>query len=107
VETSVYLAAKAHGHGIGRALYGTLIRILEAQGFVQAIGAIALPNDPSVRLHEAVGFVKAGTYAQVGYKMGEWRDVGLWQRALAPATNPPREPIPFAEVGISDASLRV
>ena len=101
VETSVYLAPAAQGRGIGRHLYAVLIRILEAQGFVQAIGAITLPNDPSVRLHEAVGFVKAGVYAQVGYKMGEWRDVGLWQRALAPATNPPREPIPFVEVGIS------
>lgn len=100
VETSVYLAPVAQGRGLGRILYGELIRILEAQGFVQAIGAITLPNDPSVRLHEAVGFVKAGVYAQVGYKMGEWRDVGLWQRALPPAANPPREPIPFAQIGI-------
>ena len=100
VETSVYLDPGAQGRGIGRRLYATLIRMLEAQRFVQAIGAITLPNDPSVRLHEEMGFTRAGMYAQVGYKMGEWRDVGLWQRALAPGTNPPREPIPFAEVEI-------
>ena len=100
VETSVYLAAGAQGRGIGRTLYGALIRTLEAQGFAQAIGAITLPNDASVRLHEALGFARAGVYRQVGYKMDRWHDVGLWQRALAPAANPPREPIPFAKIGI-------
>ena len=100
VETSVYLAGGAQGRGIGTALYGALIRTLEAQGFAQAIGAITLPNAPSVRLHEALGFVQAGTYRQVGWKMGAWHDVGLWQRALAPATDPPREPVAFADIGI-------
>jgi L-amino acid N-acyltransferase YncA len=97
VETSVYLASSAHGRGLGRQLYGKLIQLLEVQGFAQAIGAITLPNAASVRLHESLGFAPAGVYRQVGYKMGEWWDVGLWQRALAPATNPPRDPIPFAE----------
>jgi L-amino acid N-acyltransferase YncA len=100
VETSVYLAPGAEGRGTGKALYGALIRTLEAQGFAQAIGAITLPNPASVRLHEAVGFVEAGIYRQVGWKMGAWYDVGLWQRALAPAANPPREPKPFLETGI-------
>lgn len=100
VETSVYVARAAQGRGIGRRLYGALIRTLEAQGFAQAIGAVTLPNPASVRLHESLGFVAAGIYRQIGYKMGAWHDVGLWQRALGPAANPPREPIPFAEIGI-------
>lgn len=100
VETSVYLAPAAQGQGIGRTLYGALIRTLEAQGFVQAIGAITLPNAASVGLHEALGFEPAGIYRQVGYKMGSWHDVGLWQRALAPVAIPPAEPIPFSEIGI-------
>jgi phosphinothricin acetyltransferase len=79
VETGIYLAAGAHGRGIGRAL----------------LGAIALPNDPSVRLHEALGFVHAGTYRGTGFKMGEWMDVGLWQKDLAPRTPAPGEPLPF------------
>ena len=100
VETSVYLAAGAQGRGIGRTLYAALIRTLEAQGFAQAIGAVTLPNDASVRLHEALGFEQAGVYRQVGYKLGAWHDVGLWQRPLAPVANPPREPAPFAAIGI-------
>jgi phosphinothricin acetyltransferase len=100
VETTVYLAAGAGGRGIGHALYGSLIATLVAQGFAQAIGAVTLPNPASVRLHEKLGFTRAGIYRQVGYKMGRWLDVGLWQRVLAPAANPPTEPRAVAEVGL-------
>ena len=92
VETSIYLGARYGGRGVGTSLYRLLNETLEAQGFAQAIGAITLPNAASVRLHEALGFSTAGVYRQVGYKLGQWHDVGLWQRALAPACNPPTEP---------------
>ena len=59
--------------------------LLERQGYVTAIGAIALPNDASVRLHEALGFVHAGTYRGTGFKLGQWIDVGLWQKELGAA----------------------
>ena len=96
VETTVYLDPTAQGRGIGRSLYTALIPLLEAQGFTQAIAAITLPNAPSVRLHESLGFAQAGIYREVGYKLGEWRSVGLWQRALAPRSETPEEPRPFA-----------
>lgn len=96
VETSVYVAQGAHGRGIGRRLYETLLPLLESQGFTQAIAAITLPNAPSVKLHERLGFALAGSYRDVGYKLGAWRSVGLWQRALAPRREPPPEPVPFA-----------
>lgn len=96
VETSVYLAPAAQGHGLGQQLYRALLATLEAQGFTQAIAAVTLPNPASVALHEALGFERAGIYRQVGYKLGEWHDVGLWQRALAPATDPPLQPRPVS-----------
>ena len=98
VETSVYLDRSQCGRGLGRPLYERLLGLLERQGFVQAIGAVTLPNEASVTLHERLGFAKAGTYRQVGWKCGRWLDVGLWQRALARATVPPTEPRPFGEV---------
>jgi len=98
VETSVYMAEDAIGRGIGRRLYLTLLETLEAQGFAQAIGAITLPNPASVALHGALGFTQAGTYRQVGYKLGAWHSVGLWQRPLASMSSPPAEPRPVAEV---------
>ncbi len=95
VETSVYLRPEAQGRGIGRLLYAPLLGLLEAQGYTQAIAAIALPNDASVRLHEQLGFRHAGTYAQVGYKLGRWWDVSLWQRPLALAVDDQPEIISF------------
>ena len=47
VETSIYLASGTQGQGNGRQLYNALIDTLRAQGFVHAIGSIALPNDHS------------------------------------------------------------
>lgn len=96
VETGIYLAPDAHGRGIGRALLSKLLQLLERQGYVAAIGAVALPNDASVALHEKLGFTYAGTYRGVGHKFGEWMDVGLWQKELAPRVDEPAEPIPFA-----------
>jgi L-amino acid N-acyltransferase YncA len=95
VETTVYVAGDAHKRGIGGALYGALLRMLEAQGFAQAIAAITLPNPASITLHERHGFRRIGAYEAVGFKQGGWHSVGLWQRALAPLTDTPAEPKPF------------
>ena len=95
VETGIYLAAEAQGRGIGRALLSALVELLERQGYVAAIGAIALPNGASVALHEQLGFYHAGTYRQVGFKKGQWLDVGLWEKELAPRSATPTEPKPY------------
>jgi phosphinothricin acetyltransferase len=95
VETTVYLAPGRRRRGLGSALYGVLLPLLEAQGFSQAIAAITLPNEASVRLHERLGFEPAGVYRDVGHKLGAWRSVGLWQRGLAPLSETPAEPRPY------------
>lgn len=100
VETSVYVTGAVQGQGVGRLLYEALIDTLRAQGFTQAIGAIALPNDHSIALHEAVGFRRAGFFREVGYKHGRWIDVGYWQCELNDADTPPREPRSFGDVGL-------
>lgn len=92
VETSIYLRGEACGRGIGGTLYPRLLAMLEAQGFTQAIAGISLPNAASVALHERLGFRRAGTYEAVGWKLGGWRDVGLWQRPLAVPGDRPHEP---------------
>jgi L-amino acid N-acyltransferase YncA len=82
VETSVYVAADACGRGVGRALYAALIGRLRDAGLHALIGGIALPNAPSVALHEALGFVQVARFREVGFKLGRWVDVGYWQRVL-------------------------
>lgn len=97
VETSIYVGDQAQGRGAGTLLYRRLLAILTAQGFTQAIAAVTLPNEASARFHEKLGFERAGTYRQVGYKLGQWHDVGLWQRALAMPADPPAAPRPYGE----------
>lgn len=98
VETSVYVRQGGHGRGVGGALYDALLPLLEAQGFTQAIAALTLPNEASVKLHERHRFTRAGCYENVGHKFGEWRSVGLWQRALAALSGEPAEPRPFRDL---------
>jgi L-amino acid N-acyltransferase YncA len=106
VETTIYLRPDAQGRGLGRRLYSPLLAMLETQGFTQAIAAIALPNEASVKLHEKLGFRHAGAYERIGYKVGGWWDVGLWQRPLAPAAEPPAEPRPFGTADLAAALSR-
>jgi L-amino acid N-acyltransferase YncA len=91
VDVSVYVAADAQRLGIGRRLYRALLAVLRAQGFASAYAGIALPNDASIGLHQALGFEPIGVYRNVGYKLGGWRDVGWYQLALV---NPPVPPAP-------------
>lgn len=100
VETSIYMSGSVQGQGVGRLLYEALVDTLRAQGFTQAIGVIALPNDKSITLHEAVGFRRAGLYREIGYKQGRWIDVGFWQCELNDSAVPPIEPRRFVDVGV-------
>src|SRR5689334_3771882 len=96
VNVSVYIGEQARRQGVGRALYERLITILKAQGFHSAYAGIALPNDASVGLHEAVGFKPLGIYKEVGFKHGQWRDTGWWRLTLSDDPGPPSEPVLFS-----------
>lgn len=82
VDVTIYLAERARGRGVGRALYTPLLAAAAARGYHAAFAGIALPNAASVGLHEAMGFTPVGIYREVGYKFGRWHDVGWWQRLL-------------------------
>lgn len=81
-DIAIYVAPGAQRSGIGRALYGALFDRLRARGLHAVYAGIALPNDASIALHQAMGMVPVGVYRQVGWKLGGWRDVGWWQRLL-------------------------
>ena len=82
VETTVYLADGLGKRGLGSRLYDELFRRLKEKGIHAAIGGIALPNDASVALHEKFGMRKVAHFEEVGFKFGEWVDVGYWERIL-------------------------
>jgi phosphinothricin acetyltransferase len=79
VETTVYLQQDAKRNGIGTLLYKNLMEQLGRNNVHAAIAGIALPNDASIALHEKLGFKKIGLFKEVGYKFGNWIDVGYWE----------------------------
>lgn len=94
-ETTVYVHSDFLRRGVARALYTSLLALLRAQGYVTAVGVIALPNPASIRAHEAIGFYKIGVFRNVGHKAGEWRDTGWWQLDLRPPPTAPESPVPL------------
>jgi len=102
-EVSVYIGSAYHRRGIGRALYGTLFELLTRQGYRTVCAGIALPNEASVALHEALGFELVGIYRRIGWKGGTWWDVGWWQLQLTSAEpgapGDPPEPGPPVRLG--------
>lgn len=100
-ETSIYVHADAHRRGIARKLYGVLLDVMRLQGITQAVGVITLPGTVSVTMHEAMGFTPAGVWRQCGYKLGQWWDVGVWQKELQAAANPPIAVTPFPRLPLA------
>jgi L-amino acid N-acyltransferase YncA len=94
-DVSVYVAANRRGEGLGQSLYEALFERLRQQNFQIACAGITLPNDASVRLHEALGFLRVGASPRIGWKAGRWHDVSWWQLELVPvAPGTPLEPLP-------------
>jgi phosphinothricin acetyltransferase len=83
VEDSVYVHDAARGRGVGRALLAALIEAADRVGARQMVAVIGdAANEPSIRLHAALGFEHVGVLSNVGNKFNRWLDVVLMQRAL-------------------------
>ena len=95
---SVYVREEARGKGVGRALYTSLFAILRLQGIHNILAGITLPNPASVAVHEVMGLRPIGLYQRIGYKCGEWHDVGWWQLAFSPPGGEPLEPLSFQAI---------
>ena len=82
VETSVYLSHTAVSKGWGTQLYTTLFDLLRCKPIHAVIGGVTLPNPASIALHEKFGMKQVAHFKEVGYKFGQWLDVGYWQTEL-------------------------
>ncbi|BDI28633.1 N-acetyltransferase [Capsulimonas corticalis] len=98
VTTSIYLDPQYHRQGIGRRLYAALFALLELQGYYTAYAGITQPNEASIGLHESLGFKEIGVYANVGFKLGEWRNVSWWGLTLRSPSSSPAPPTPLYEL---------
>jgi phosphinothricin acetyltransferase len=107
-EPSVYISEKHFGLGIANGLYTALFNILKLQGYVNAYAVITLPNDRSIAFHKKFGFDYLTTYKKIGYKLGQWHDVGWMQYEVNPHKEDPVDPIKFPLIDkvVVDSILR-
>lgn len=88
VEHSVYVDGRFRGRGLGEAMMAILIERARANGVHVLVGGIDASNQGSIRLHEKLGFVHAGTIRQAGFKFGRWLDLAFYQLTLDTPDNP-------------------
>ncbi|MEJ7566938.1 MAG: N-acetyltransferase family protein [Gaiellaceae bacterium] len=81
-EVSVYVAARARGRRIGRALLEALIASTRSDGLWTLQAGIFPENEASLALHRSLGFREVGVRERIGRLDGEWRDVLLLEFRL-------------------------
>lgn len=83
IEDSIYVADGLGGGGIGSALLASLLARCEIGPWRQMLAVIGNSgNAGSIALHRKLGFAPVGTFTAVGFKLGQWVDTVLMQRAL-------------------------
>ena len=82
VETTIVLDDGVVGRGLGRPLLSKLIDELATTDVHRAYALIALPNDPSVAIHLALGYREVGTLDEVGRKLGRYHSVMIMERSF-------------------------
>jgi phosphinothricin acetyltransferase len=78
-EASLYVHHNHRSQGIGKALFGDIIKRGEQCGLHTVVSRIAAENGVSVHLHEEVGFFHIGVMREVGRKFGRLLDVVMMQ----------------------------
>lgn len=81
-EESVYVAERARGRGVGRALLEAVIASARTRGLWTLQAGIFPENGASLALHRALGFREVGVRERIGELDGIWRDVVLLELRL-------------------------
>ena len=108
-ETSIYIRMDQHRRGLGKRLYVVLEDLLRAQGILDMLASIALPEPEdeyltldSVRFHAALGFREIARFPNIGSKFGRWYHM-VWMDKLLGEHRPDPGPIrPVSALGFGD-----
>ncbi len=92
-EVSVYIHPDFHRKRVAQALYTSLNAMVRFQGIADLLAIITMPNEPSVAFHEQFGYQKCGEFSKVGYKLGQWQNVGWFELFLQDETEAPKDKI--------------
>jgi phosphinothricin acetyltransferase len=79
-EVGIYVAARARGRGVGRALLKALIESAETHGIWTLQGATIADNVPSLALQASCGFRVVGRRERIAKRDGRWHDTILTER---------------------------
>ena len=93
-EYTVYVARRAHGLGIGRAMLAALAEAAPGVGYWKLVGMIRPENTAGLALARGAGFREVGTHRAHARREGRWRDVTIVELHLDAADDadgpPPR-----------------
>ncbi|MGZ4269247.1 MAG: arsinothricin resistance N-acetyltransferase ArsN1 family A [Solirubrobacteraceae bacterium] len=84
-EFGVYVAVRARGRGIGRALLSRLAADAESAGLHKLTSRVFTTNTASRALHRACGFAEIGVARRHAQLDGEWKDCVIVERLLGEA----------------------
>ncbi len=79
-EVSIYIAERARGRGVGKALMSTLVAQSERDEIWTLQSGILDENTASIALHKHAGFRMVGTRERIAFNNGRWRDTVLMER---------------------------
>lgn len=82
VEHSVHVRVDRRRSGVGRALVSALLPLARGLNKHAMLGGIDAENEPSLRLHEGLGFERVAHFKQVARKFDRWLDLVFVQRPL-------------------------
>ena len=105
-ETSIYVRRDQHRRGLGRRLYAVLEDLLRAQGVLDMLASIALPEREdeyltldSVRFHAALGFREIARFPDIGNKFGRWYSMVWMDKVLGDHSPDPKPLLPVSALG--------
>ncbi len=81
-ESSVYVAKRARGRGVGRGLMRDLLAGAADAGIWTIHAAMFPENTASISLHERLGFRRVGRFERIAQLDGVWRDTILLELRL-------------------------
>jgi L-amino acid N-acyltransferase len=82
VELSVYVDRESRRRGVATLLMREILDRAKELEYHSVVSCIAGSNEPSVKLHDSLGFQYMGRLKQVGFKFSRWEDDVYYQLVL-------------------------